>query len=146
MTHRNANTTIKYNRWWAEQTREIQENRLWTPWKPKAALQLPSYATTGLLQWTRCDMRQTIGSQCSVGISHSTGNSWAEEDNTALITSLDCPVSPLFFCCKSFSLQLSASHLSTWSSLLWGTALQLLEIFSPTFYNLYTNFFSGETE
>lgn len=51
MAHRNANMTIKNNRWWAEQTRVIQDNKLWTPWKPKTALQHPSYVTTGWLRW-----------------------------------------------------------------------------------------------
>lgn len=140
MTHRNANTTIKCSRWWAEQTREIQDNKLWTPWNPKVTLQCLSYVTTGWLQWAKCDLGQTIGSQCPLGISHSISISQDEENNTALLISLDCPVSPFSSCCKSFSLQLSASHVNTWSRLLWGTTLQLLEIFLPTFKTFIQTF------
>lgn len=53
-------------------------------------------------------------------------------------------MSPLFSCCKSFPLQLSVSHLSTWSCLLWAKFYSYWR--SSTFCNLCTNFFWGETE
>lgn len=146
-TQRNANMTIKHTWQRAENPRKIQYTKLWAPCKPKAALQSTSYTTIGLLQQAKGDTGQTTGHQGSVGMSSSRGDSRGEKEKTVLLISLDCLASPLFPYPRSFSFQLSTCLTPEhWSTLWWGAALQFLEIFPITFYNLYTNFSWNETE